>query len=64
MARQGRQERLEPGWPKPLSQHPLGLLRQKLTLALLADSWAFRYSVIWEGQENNGMDGQGGGTCS
>ena len=64
MARQGRWDRLEPRWPKPLSQHPLGFLRRKLTLALLADSWAFRYSVICGGQENNGMDGQGAGTCS
>lgn len=62
-ARQGRQERLEPRMAKALSQHPLGLLRQKLTLALLADSWARSgILVIWEGQENNGMDGQGGGT--
>lgn len=41
---------------------PLEPLRKKLTLALLADSWAFRYSVIWRDKGRKG--GHKGGICS
>lgn len=45
-----------------LSPHfklPLESLRYKLTLALLADSWAFRYSVIWRDQGRMGSHKEG-----
>lgn len=46
----------------PLFKLPLESLRYKLTLALLADSWAFRYSVIW--RDKGRMGGHKGVICN